>query len=236
MPKSCGDLKKMGYTLSGFFSIKGHKMMVSVYCDFSKLPTDAGKIFEFVLVIYSKTLIYHDNLLRKGFQKWIGFIDVKSAPTYFYVQRNQKFDKANTPITFHSAIANAGNAMNLLTGKFKALVKGTYFFSFSGLAFSPGCSNACSSLMFQVKNDFSLQVSLLLNGEEIGFGSVQDSNVVTSNQWSPVTLQSTLNLKKGDTVWVQISYLSSGAYLHDDNFHHTHFTGFMLEEEIVESL
>jgi hypothetical protein len=90
--------------------------------------------------------------------------------------------------------------------------------------------------MFQVKNDFSLQVSLILNGEEIGFGSVQDSNVVTSNQWSPVTLQSTLNLKKGDTVWVQISYLSSGAYLHDDNFHHTHFTGFMLEEEIVESL
>jgi hypothetical protein len=53
MPKSCGDLKKMGYTLSGFFSIKGHKMMASVYCDFSKLPTDAGKIFEFLLIIYS---------------------------------------------------------------------------------------------------------------------------------------------------------------------------------------
>ncbi|XP_046459294.1 uncharacterized protein LOC124205820 [Daphnia pulex] len=41
MPTSCDDLKDMGYTLSGFFSIKGHKMMESVYCDFTdffKIP------------------------------------------------------------------------------------------------------------------------------------------------------------------------------------------------------
>jgi hypothetical protein len=34
---------------------------------------------------------------------------------------------------------------------------------------------------------------------------------------------------------VEIFDLSSGAYLHDYN-HFTHFTGFMLEEEIVASL
>ncbi len=124
--------------------------------------------------------------------------------------------------------------MSLSSGIFKALVKGTYFFSFTGLAFSPSCSGACLS-SYNVNNEFGLQVSLYLNGEQIGLGSVQDSNVA-GNQWSPVTLQSTLKLKKGDTVWVQISYLSPRAYLHDDNFHHTHFTGFILREEIVDSL
>jgi hypothetical protein len=42
LPTSCGDVKKMGYTLSGFFFIKGPKMMESVYCNFTKLSTDAG--------------------------------------------------------------------------------------------------------------------------------------------------------------------------------------------------
>jgi hypothetical protein len=40
LPSSCGDLKMIGHIWSGFYSIKGAKMMESVYCDFSKLPTD----------------------------------------------------------------------------------------------------------------------------------------------------------------------------------------------------
>jgi hypothetical protein len=51
-----------------------------------------------------------------------------------------------------------------------------------------------------------------------------------------LTLQSTLNLKKGDEVWVQIDYGGSSLYLFDGSWHFTHFTGFMLEEEIVASL
>jgi hypothetical protein len=156
------------------------------------------------------------------------------VPTYFYVQRNQKFNKPNIPITFDFEQVNVGDAMNP-SGKFKASVKGTYFFSFAGLAFFPACSDSCLS-SYSVKNEFGLQVSLFLNGNRIGLASVQDSIFVSANQWSPVTLQSTLNLQKGDTVWLEISYLSSGAYLHDDNFHHTHFTGFILEEEIVDFL
>jgi hypothetical protein len=42
LPSSCGDLKMIGHTLNGFYSIKGKKMMESVYCDFSKLPSDPG--------------------------------------------------------------------------------------------------------------------------------------------------------------------------------------------------
>ena len=40
LPSSCDDLKIIGHTLNGFYSIAGSAMMESVYCDFSKLPTD----------------------------------------------------------------------------------------------------------------------------------------------------------------------------------------------------
>jgi hypothetical protein len=43
-------------------------------------------------------------------------------------------------------------------------------------------------------------------------------------------------LKKGDQVWLEISSQSTGAYLFDSGNHYNHFTGFMLEEEIVSSL
>jgi hypothetical protein len=47
LPSSCGDLKMIGHTLSGFHSVMGSAKMESVYCDFTKLPEDAGKCFRF---------------------------------------------------------------------------------------------------------------------------------------------------------------------------------------------
>jgi len=49
-------------------------------------------------------------------------------------------------------------------------------------------------------------------------------------------VHSTLNLKKGDQVWVAIWGKSADVNLYDSLSHHTHFTGWMLEEEIVASL
>ena len=43
LPSSCGDLKMIGHTLNGFYSIAGSVMMESVFCDFSKLPSEPGK-------------------------------------------------------------------------------------------------------------------------------------------------------------------------------------------------
>ena len=113
--------------------------------------------------------------------------------------------------------------MDLTSGIFTAPRPGIYFFSFTGLAEFP----ARTSSVY-------LAVELYLNGDLIGRGWVEESNTV-AGQNDQLSVQSTVNLKKGDKVWVGIDDISSGAYLYDDRDHLTHFTGFMLEEEIVAS-
>ena len=113
--------------------------------------------------------------------------------------------------------------MNLSTGKFTAPAKGTYFFSFTGHAGFP----TSSSLL-------SLGIGLYLNGNYIGWGFVEEYHTVVSQE-SPLTMQSTLKLNKGDQVWMQIKLISTGVSLYDNNdiFYGTHFTGHILGEEIV---
>ncbi len=157
-------------------------------------------------------------------QKWIGYVDVKSAPVHFYVQRNSSFNTTGTPIPFDLALVNEGNAMNLTSGIFTAPRPGIYFFSFAGLARLKSSSAA------------GFLSSLNLNGNLIGASGVTEFKTPV-DRLSPFTLQSTLNLKKGDQLWVTIWYDGSSSSLHDyPGVHSTHFTGFMLEEEIVASL
>lgn len=44
MPASCQDLWRIGYSLSGLYSVKGSSNKVeTVYCDLTKLPGDQGR-------------------------------------------------------------------------------------------------------------------------------------------------------------------------------------------------
>ena len=44
-PTSCTDLWRIGHSLSGLYSVMGTEQVESVYCDFTKLPTDSGKSY-----------------------------------------------------------------------------------------------------------------------------------------------------------------------------------------------
>jgi hypothetical protein len=183
-------------------------------------------------MVSASTVFYFTRLTGRLFifsltdkQKWIGYADVKSTPVHFYVQRNSGFSTRDNRIPWDLSRVNEGNAMNLQTGKFTAPRPGIYFFSFTGLVDLPASS-------YRV----ALGVYLNLNGGLIGSGRVEEANT-SDYQYSPLTLQSTLNLKKGDQVWLQIYVQTTGASLYDSTYnHYNHFTGWMLEEEIVASL
>jgi hypothetical protein len=114
--------------------------------------------------------------------------------------------------------------MDLTSGIFTTPRPGTYFFSFTGLAYL--YSSSYIDFLFRI----------YLNGNVIGSSHVYQGISSDPAQYSPLTLQSTLSLVKGDQIWVTINYFGSMSSLYDSFSHFTHFTGFLLQEELVASL
>jgi hypothetical protein len=52
------------------------------------------------------------------------------------------------------------------------------------------------------------------------------------------SIQATLDLNKGDKIWLEVDILASStvAKLYDDPRHFTHFTAILLQEDIIDSL
>jgi len=139
----------------------------------------------------------------------IGNVDVISSPVQFYVQRNTNWTTLNTPMPFQIERLNVGNAMNIGTGVFKAPKTGTYYFAFSGMK-----TNAASHSSIEIR----------LNGNRLG-----SSYFGTFNTWTAGSLHANLKLKTGDEITLQ---LNAGP-LYDDWNIYTHFTGILLEEDLV---
>ena len=110
--------------------------MEPVFCDFTKLPDDAGKYFSNSIINNLILIIY-----KKFFRISIGS-DVKST-LFISIRPTGKLEI----IPFDSAQVNEGNyAMNLASGIFTAPRTGTYYFAFTANVVYPFSSKLSLSL------------------------------------------------------------------------------------------
>ena len=75
-----------------------------------------------------------------------------------------------------------------------------------------------------------------MNGKGVGQGVSRTYQQPSSSGWELITLsiQSTLNLELGDKIWVQLKSISNSDGLY--KYGSTHFTGWLLEEDISQSM
>ncbi len=137
----------------------------------------------------------------------IGKVDVKTMDAHFYVQRSSDFAGVNTVIPFNVAKVNVGGHMDLPSGVFTAPVNGTYHFEFTGI---------------KDLHTHELSVILQLNGRNIA--------TAWTNSGNSASLSASLHLTARDKVRL---HKNSKGILDDSTHHHTHFAGWLVEEDSV---
>jgi len=144
----------------------------------------------------------------------IGYLDIKTihGGVHFYVHKSCSASNENGIIRFDLVKLNMGNAYNKSAGVFKAPKSGVYQFAFNALNYPDF-------------KDF-LVVYLRVNGVNIGI-----TFSLSGLFQYPVSLHSTLKLKKGDRVDL---YKARGQLDCNDQELSSHFTGSLLEEDFFQ--
>lgn len=115
-------------------------------------------------------------------------------------------------IPFELARLNEGNAFNLASGIFTAPVNGIYHFEFSAIK-----SNTAKNLW----------IFLQVNGVTVGAANTDQP---ATGSWDVVSLSGSFRLEAGDRV--NLLNTNNGV-LFDSGNHYTHFSGWLVEEELV---
>ncbi len=115
-------------------------------------------------------------------------------------------------LRFHLARLNIGSAMDLSTGIFTVPVNGVYHFEFS--AVRDGVTESA--------------IYLEVNGVRVGSSLSQTTFSMIGNLLTGV-LNASFRLKRGDRVNIAKDQFN----IYDNRFHYTHFTGCLVEEDLI---
>ena len=144
----------------------------------------------------------------------IGQVDVKTNTVHFYVHRNKPLRDAVGLIPFELMPVNEGDAFNMSSRSFIVPVPGIYHFYMSAVKYRLSGNH--------------LQIRLQVNGKGTGISA---ENGQGGSAGDVVSLSASLRLAAGDRVNL---YLVNGG-LYDDHAQYTHFTGWLVEEELGRS-
>ena len=133
-----------------------------------------------------------------GYETFIGYSDVKSLPVYFFVQKSVSQSVLGR-VPFEVTNLDIGGAMNASSGTFTAPRSGIYSFAFTGLGYYPASTG-----------ETRLRMALMLNDSEIGriLEHTQEDGT-----YQTFSLNTAVELKVGDQVWLKIIEASNGVVL-----------------------
>jgi len=138
-----------------------------------------------------------------------GSVDVKFKSVHFTVQRSADFSLVNAVIPFDRVLLNEGEAMNAAAGIFTVPVDGIYHFDFTAM------KDVDANAVF---------VHLQVNNEIIGSSHATSLSSVTLSG-----ISSSLRLKMGD----EVKLFKYTGTINDNEGHYTHFSGWLVEEDLA---